>query len=246
MLPVVAVTIDRSDAVDAVEPNEHGRIRPTPARVHVTEAIVSQLRQSGVEVILLPPEPESVEKLVAWVMEHCSGIVITGGHFDIHPSVYGLAVEARIDRVDTGRTDLELALARAAIASDLPLLGICGGMQAMAVAAGGTLFQDIRTQIPGALEHEQTSDPSEPWHPISIATGLVRKAYGCSIIRVNSTHHQAVNDPGPFEITARAPDSVIEAIEHPELECCVGVQWHPELIDPAPLRMLGWFARNRA
>ena len=126
------------------------------------------------------------------------------------------------------------------------ILGICGGMQALAVAAGGTLLQDIKTQHPGAMEHEQTTDPSEPWHPISIETGLIRKAYGCSILRVNSTHHQAVDDPGPFEVTATAPDGIIEAIEHPELECCVGVQWHPELIDPAPLRMLAWFASKRS
>jgi putative glutamine amidotransferase len=245
MLPIVAVTADRSEAIPADGPNALGRIRSTPAKVHISEAVVTHLRASGVEVILLPPDPESVDKLVAWVMEHCTGIVITGGHFDIHPSMYGKQVTARLDRVDTGRTDLELALARAAIRADRPILGICGGMQALAVAAGGTLLQDIKTQHPGAMEHEQTTDPSEPWHPISIETGLIRKAYGCSILRVNSTHHQAVDDPGPFEVTATAPDGIIEAIEHPELECCVGVQWHPELIDPAPLRMLAWFASKR-
>lgn len=245
MLPVVAVTTDRSEAIAANGSNEHGRVRPTPAKVHVTEAVVQHLRASGVEVVLLPPEPEDIDALIQWVMTCCSGLVITGGHFDIHPSAYGQEVEARLDRVDAGRTDLELALSLAAIRHDFPVLGICGGMQALAVAGGGTLYQDIKSQIPDALEHEQPSDPATPWHPISISTGLIRKAHGCSIMRVNSTHHQAVRDPGPFEVTAAAPDGVIEAIEHPQLECCVGVQWHPELLDPAPLRMLAWFAIKR-
>ena len=244
MLPVVAVTADRSPAIPAETPNAFGRMRPIAAKVHVTERVVTHLRASGVEVIVLPPEPADADAVAEWVLTHCAATVITGGNFDIHPSMYGHEVEARIDRIDAGRTALELALAKAAMRADHPLLGICGGMQAMAVAAGGTLFQDIKTQIPGALEHEQTSAPTDPWHPISIATGLLRKAHGCSLMRVNSTHHQSVRDTGPFEITATAPDGVIEGIEHPQLECCVGVQWHPELLDPAPLRMLAWFAQQ--
>ena len=244
MPTIIAVTADRSPGVDSKKPNEHGRIRPIPARVHVTECVLGAIKAHGAEVILLPPEPADVDTMVDWVLQHCDGLVITGGNFDIHPSLYGQEVDARIDRIDTGRTTLELALAKAAIQSDFPILGICGGMQAMAVAGGGTLYQDIRTQIPGAMEHEQTTSPTDPWHPITIETGLIRKAFGCSILRVNSTHHQAVANPGCFEVTARAPDGVIEAIEHPANRCCVGVQWHPELIDPAPLRMLTWFASN--
>ena len=244
MSPVVAVTADRSPNVAASGPNKEGRIRPVPARVHVAESVLLALKEAKVEVIVLPPAPADTEEVVDWVMAHCQGLVITGGHFDIHPSLYGQEVAARLDRVDAGRTNLELALARAAIQADLPTLGICGGMQALAVAGGGSLFQDIKTQVPGALEHEQSSDPATPWHPITIESGLLRKAYGCSILRVNSTHHQAVDDPGCFQVTARAPDGVIEGIEHPSLRCCVGVQWHPEAIDPAPLRMLAWFASN--
>ena len=244
MTPIVAVTADRSPGEPRTEPNEHGRIRPLPARVHVNECVVSAIKANGVDCIILPPEPANIETTVNWVLNHCQGLVITGGHFDIHPSLYGHTVDARIDRVDEGRTDLEIALARATIKENFPVLGICGGMQALAVAGGGTLIQDIRTQVPGAMEHEQTTPPTEPWHPITIETGLIRKAYGCSILRVNSTHHQAVDDPGCFTITARAPDGIVEAIEHPSNRCCVGVQWHPEFIDPAPLRMLAWFAAN--
>ena len=244
MTAIIAITTDRSAGNDNSAPNEHGRIRPLRDRVHINESIIRGIREHNAEVILLPPDPNDVDGTVMWAMENCDDIVITGGNFDIHPSVYGQTVQSRIDRVDEGRTRLEIALARKAIAMDKPILGICGGMQAMAVAGGGTLIQDISTQVPGALEHEQPTDPAQPWHPISIDPGLIRKAFGCGILRVNSTHHQAVKNPGCFRITARAPDSVIEAIEHPRNRCCVGVQWHPELIDPAPLRMLAWFARN--
>ena len=244
MKTIIAITTDRSAGEDCSTPNEHGRIRPSRDHIHLNESIIRAIRENNAEVILLPPEPNDVDDTVAWVMDNCDGVVITGGSFDIHPSAYGQTIRARIDRVDPGRTNLEIALARKAIAIDKPILGICGGMQALAVAGGGTLFQDIATQVPGALEHEQPTDPAQPWHPISIDTGLIRKAFGCGILRVNSTHHQAVNDPGCFVVTARAPDSIVEAIEHPRNRCCVGVQWHPELIDPAPLRMLTWFARN--
>ena len=244
MLPIVAVTADQSEPSESIAPNEDGRIRPTRAKVHVSSELVSHLRKSGVEVIVLPPGPKDPEKTAAWVLAHCSALVITGGHFDIHPAEYGQTVQARIDRLDLGRTSLELALARAAIQADFPVLGICGGMQALAVAGGGTLIQDIRTQVEQSMEHEQQTDPSEPWHPITIKPGLIHKAYGCSLLRVNSTHHQAVDDPGCFVATAHAPDGVIEAIEHPALRCCVGVQWHPEYIDAAPLRMIAWFASN--
>lgn len=244
MLPVIAISADRSPAKPADGPNPHGRIRPTLAKVHVSELIVTHLRENRVEAILLPPDSPNTEAVVAWVLQHCQGLVISGGNFDIHPSAYGQDIKHRIDAIDAGRTNLELALAKAAIENDFPVLGICGGMQALAVAGGGTLHQDISACVEGALEHEQTTDPSTPWHPVSIETGLIRKAYGCGILRVNSTHHQAVDDPGCFDVTARAPDSVIEGIEHAALRCCVGVQWHPELIDPAPLRMLSWFASN--
>jgi len=246
MRPVIAITADRSPAQPATEPNRHGRMRPVVAKVHVSELIVSHLREHGVEAIILPPDAPDPAALVDWVFSHCQGLVISGGSFDIHPSAYGQEVKHRLDSIDQGRTSLELALAAAAIERDFPVLGICGGMQAMVVAGGGTLHQDISACIEGALEHEQTTDPSTPWHPISIEPGLIRKAYGCGILRVNSTHHQAVDDPGCFDVTARAPDTVIEAVEHPSLRCCVGVQWHPELIDPAPLRMLAWFAGRPA
>jgi len=244
MRPIVAVSCDRTEEMEATEPNEHGRTRPTPARVVVAEAVVERIRAAGMEAILLPPAPPDIQDFVAWTMEYCSAVVITGGHFDIHPSHYGHDVTARLDRVDDGRTSLELALALACLDKDLPLLGICGGMQALAVAAGGTLHQDIATCVPGSLEHEQPTSPSEAWHPVSLHPTVVRQAYGTSMIRVNSTHHQAVDDPGSLQVAARAPDGVIEAVVAPDHRCAVGLQWHPEYLDGAPFKMLAHFSKR--
>ena len=100
-----------------------------------------------------------------------------------------------------------------ALTAQFPVLGICGGMQALAVAAGGTLIQDIGSQVPNALEHEQPTDPIEPWHAVRLENGLLSQLHGRTEIQVNSTHHQAVDDPGSLRITGRAPDGIVEVIE---------------------------------
>lgn len=244
MRPIVAVSCDRSEAIASTTPNEHGRIRPVPAKIVVAQAVVTRIREAGMEAILLPPAPMDVPGLISWVQAHCAAVVITGGHFDIHPRHYGQEVSERIDRVDEGRTGLELALAGACLTHDVPVLGICGGMQALAVAAGGTLHQDISACVPGAMEHEQPTDPNEVWHPVSLSSALLRKTYGTSMIRVNSTHHQAVDDPGSLQVAGRAPDGVIEAVVAPDHRCAVGLQWHPEYLDMAPFAMLAHFTRR--
>jgi putative glutamine amidotransferase len=210
----------------------------------VSEAIVTRVREAGMEAVLLPPGPRDTEAMVRWVLDHSAAVVITGGHFDIHPNHYDQEIRGRLDRVDEGRTALELALAAACLEADHPVLGLCGGMQALAVAAGGSLHQDIAACVPGALQHEQPTAPTEVWHPVSLSGDLLRKAYGTSMIRVNSTHHQAVDDPGSLEVAGRAPDGVIEAVQAPDHRCAVGLQWHPEYLDVAPFTMLAHLSRR--
>ncbi len=174
---------------------------------------------------MLPPGAARLDELTEWA----DAVVITGGAFDIHPSLYGREVQGRLDRVAADRTSTELALARACIARKLPVLGVCGGLQALAVAAGGTLIQDISTEVPGALQHEQPTDPSVPWHRVDLREGPLRGWLGKSV-EVNSTHHQAVEEPGPFRPAGCTEDGVIEALWLPDHPFCVGVQWHPELL----------------
>ena len=219
--PVVAITCDRrAGGSSPAGP----RVRPARPQVQLYEGLVAHVRDAGAVALLLPPgDPDAVDMILARV----DAVIVTGGAFDIHPSHYGQAVRARLDRVEEERTALELTLARAAAARGVPLLGICGGMQALAVALGGTLVQDIGTDVPGALEHEQPTDPATAWHPL-LADAKWAALFGNA---VNSTHHQAVADAGPLPVVGRAPDGVTEAVALPGHPFCLGVQWHPELLD---------------
>jgi len=200
------------------------RVRPVRAAVKLITAYSDAVRAAGGVPLVVPPGTPVGPELV----DGFDAVVLTGGAFDIHPSHYGAAVTGRLDAPSEDRTQTELALARHCLAHDVPILGICGGLQALAVAAGGTLVQDIGSEVVGALQHEQLTDPATPSHPVS-ATGWLAGQLGASL-SVNSTHHQAVADPGAFEVVGRAPDGVIEALVLPGHRCCVGVQWHPELL----------------
>jgi putative glutamine amidotransferase len=128
------------------------------------------------------------------------------------------------------RTAAELALASGALARNMPVLGICGGEQLLAVALGGTLVQHIPDAFANALEHEQINPRHEPGHAVAISRGtLLHRIVGVVEMQVNSAHHQAVRDPGPYAVVnAIAPDQVIEGVEDTRYRFCLGVQWHPE------------------
>jgi putative glutamine amidotransferase len=192
--------------------------------VRLNVAYTDAVRSAGGMPLVVPPGTRVDAELVAGF----DAVVLTGGAFDIHPSHYGAAVLGRLDAPSEDRTLTELDLARHCLAHDVPILGVCGGLQALAVAAGGTLIQDIGSEVVGALQHEQLTDPAAASHTVA-ASGWLAERMGVSL-QVNSTHHQAVADPGPFEVVGRAPDGVIEALVLPGHRCCVGVQWHPELL----------------
>lgn len=178
--------------------------------------------------LVLPPGEEDPLAL----LDAVDGVLLTGGHFDIHPSHYGAEVTDRLDRTEEARTEAELELALACLDRDIPVLGVCGGMQAMAVAAGGTLIQDLPkpdATHPDRIDHEQPHDPARPAHVIRVddpaAQWLGRS------VAANSTHHQAVAEPGAGLVACGwSPDGVIEVIAAPSLRFALGVQWHPELL----------------
>ena len=223
---IVAVSCDRRAL--GPKPVSH-RVRPARAEVFLKECIVERLRAAGLQPILLAPD--SSEALMEWVSENCAGIVVTGGSFDIDPKWYGQETQGRLDNPDEGRTQMEMRLTQIALERQIPLLGICGGMQVLAVVAGGTLIQDIATADPNALEHEQPTDPAEGWHDVHLNSPKWQAWYGQQTIQVNSTHHQAVDQLGKCIVTGRANDGMIEAIEIEDHPFCVGVQWHPELLN---------------
>lgn len=182
---------------------------------------------AGATTLGLPHDLNAVEHYLALL----SGVVITGGAFDISPELYGemLTPVAR-ERLKPKRTDFEIALLKGALARNMPILGICGGEQLLNVVLGGTLIQHIPDEVPDALKHLQSYDASYTAHRVEITPNtLLHRLVGTTSIDVNTSHHQAVKAVrDPVIISARAPDGIIEAIELPDHPFCLGVQWHPE------------------
>lgn len=198
------------------------RVRPIRPTVAVAQAVVEAVRSAGGLPLIVPPGSR-----VQGLLEGVAAVVVTGGGFDIHPSHYGHAVRGRLDAPQAARTATELDLVRACLGAGVPVLGLCGGLQALAVAAGGTLIQDLATERPGCLEHEQPTDPASPWHGLRVAPGWTHLLPDDA---VNSTHHQAVDHPGALEVIAWAPDGVVEAAALRGHPFALGVQWHPETL----------------
>lgn len=248
--PVIAVTADRR----ALGPKPlSSRVRPARPEVYVHEDLIQAVREAGGEPLLLPPQERPAPEWLDWVLSSVGGLVISGGAVDIHPRHYGQEVLGRLDGVDEGRAGLELALAREALRRGVPVLGICGGMQALAVASGGTLIQDIATALPAAGSHEQATDPAEGWHEVRLEGEEIVGIFGGARILVNSTHHQSVDAPGAFAVVGRTADGVAEVIWCSGYQFALGVQWHPESLAPqegldvrAPFRALVGAALRRA
>jgi putative glutamine amidotransferase len=210
--------------------------------VWVPESYLSAVRRAGAIPLLVPPGEEDVDHLLTIGQ----GVVVTGGAFDIHPHWYGEQPEGRLDRVEETRTALEIALARACLDQGVPILGICGGMQALAVAAGGRLVQDLPSTDDSHLEHEQPTDPESPWHRVRVETPADR--WLGSSVEANSTHHQAVRDAGEVLTPCGwTDDGVIEVIASSSHPFALGVQWHPELMgDDRPYQALVAAAARRS
>lgn len=188
---------------------------------------VERVQEAGGLPLMLPSVlPGEAASYVA----RLDGLLLSGG-VDVDPSEYGVAPHPRLGEVDKARDAFELALVRAAHAAHLPILAICRGMQVANVAFGGTLVQDIPSELPGAGVHSPAGTaPSDASHPVRLeaGTGLQRLA-GEDEVVVNSFHHQSVQRVAPlFRITARAQDGVVEGMEALGGAFFQCVQWHPE------------------
>ncbi len=190
------------------------------------ENYFAAVRRAGGLAVALPHEPEDATAY----LERIDGLIVTGGDFDVDPALFGAAARHPSVTTKDRRTAFELAVTRAAVARDMPVLGICGGQQLLNVALGGTLIQHIPDEVAGALAHEQPNPRTEPGHSVSVTPGtLLHRVVGTDELLVNSAHHQAVREVGRgLVVDARAPDGVIEGVEHPGRRFCLGVQWHPE------------------
>lgn len=187
------------------------------------------LRAGGLPFVLPYTDDRTV---IEAYLDRISGILVTGGHFDIPPEAYGEAAKDGLGPLKQGRTAFETLLMQEALKRNMPVLGVCGGMQLLNVVLGGTLFQDIHREVQNARDHEQKHDRTQPCHPVDVKEGtLLAEHLGRGQIMVNSTHHQAVKKPGEKVIvSAVSPDGVVEGIEAQGYQFAVGVQWHPELL----------------
>jgi putative glutamine amidotransferase len=191
---------------------------------------VASLEQAGAVARRLDPQTDTLPG----ALDACDGVLLTGGP-DVDPVTYGETDRHATVEVAPDRDAYELALARAALARDLPILAICRGTQVLNVAAGGSLIQDIPSQTGTALAHAEAEPADGLAHVVTVAPGtclsllMADQMGGQADISVNSRHHQSVKDTAPgFIVSATAPDGIIEAIERPDSRFCLGVQWHPE------------------
>ena len=208
--PIIGITT--SHVADNVLPNDR-----------LSSSYILAIRDAGGMPVLLPNIGD------AEALDLVDALVISGGG-DFDPKTFGRAPNgANMAWVSAERDQTELALLRTA-PPDLPILGICRGIQALAVAYGGTLIQDLPTERPSEIVHAQEMGRDARTHGVNIepASQLAR-TLGATAIRVNSFHHQAVDRlPSGFRAVAWADDGLLEGIEFPERPFCLGVQWHPE------------------
>ncbi len=182
-------------------------------------------RADGLPLVLAPGDVATIPEL----LDHVSALVMTGGS-DVAPDLYGAAAHPKLGQVFRERDTFEIALCRAALERDLPLLAICRGQQVLNVATGGTLIQDIPSEVVGAVGHDAPGERWQTAHDVRILPRTrLREMLGRDVVEVNSFHHQAVRDLGRgLVVSAVARDGVVEAVEMPDRRFVVGVQWHPE------------------
>ena len=169
---------------------------------------------------------------IAEALKNLDGILLPGCNTDVAPLRYGEEPHPKLGRVLTEKDETDLMVLERAEKSNLPILGICFGAQILNVARGGSLIQDIESQIPHCLQHSQLAPLDRNSHSIDIEEqSLLAGLITAEMPKVNSSHHQSIRVVGKnLKVTARAKDGVIECIEDTRDNCfAVGVQWHPEV-----------------
>lgn len=224
MAPIIGVTATLKEDVEATA------TRPLGKFVRADLDYVEGVAQAGGVPFVLPPAIEARD--VADAIASLDGLLLSGGS-DLHPSYYGEEPIPELDVTIPERDELEMALVEGALQRGIPIFGICRGLQVLNVALGGTLYQDLPSQVePDLVMHRQTTPKWQPTHEVEFY-GRTRTAEiaGSDVIKVNSYHHQAVKDlSNELVVSARSSDGLVEAAESRDFSdrWIVAVQWHAE------------------
>ncbi len=216
--------------------DDRGRWRPAREYHYADAAYARAVAEAGGTPVYLPQQDD-----VAALAERLDGLLVPGGG-DFAPD-RAYPADVSFDVVPERQLAFDRALLAAALERDRPVLGVCYGMQLLAIHCGGALHFDVATDVPGAADHH-LGDPGAR-HEIRVETGSrLRSVLGAERVPVNSRHHQAVAASGSARITARSADGVAEAVELQGARFAIGVQWHPESLDPGHREQLfGAFVR---
>ena len=216
----------------------------------LAEGYYQSILKAGGTPLIIPPYDDT-DALIN-TLDYVDGILLTGGA-DINPLFLGEEPVKELHGINPRRDRQELLLTQLAADRQIPILGICRGIQTMNAAFGGPLYQDIHSQMAGVrIKHDQDLDRSYASHTVDIEKDtLLHQLFGTDTIAVNSFHHQAVKEAAPgFRVCAYAPDGVIEAIESTEYKSMLGVQWHPECFilkgDECMMPLFQWLIQEAA
>lgn len=215
----------------------------------IRSAYYQQIVKAGGTPIIIPPIAD--KNVIINTLEQIDALVLTGGA-DYNPLWAGEQPIKELHNINKERDLAELLTTRLAYNRQIPMLGICRGIQTLAMALGGRVEQDIENplvkddkSLGKHIKHSQDADRSEPTHVVNIQnSSMLSDIYGDSAF-VNTFHHQAVADPGSkFNVVATSPDGVIEAIESSEYKSIMGVQWHPEWLGEEGLKLFTWLVKR--
>lgn len=225
--PVIGISASATRAIDP----------PHSPIVALNRRYITAIEAAGGAPLLLPPGLG--ERSLRAIFARLDGLLLSGGG-DVDPAWFGEAPHPALTEINPDRDRIELTLARWAVAEEKPILAICRGIQVFNVALGGSLVQDIPSQLPAALQHMLDGarvSRDTIAHPVQVEPGSrLHQALGVEQTGVNSWHHQSVKQVATgLRVSARSPDGVIEGVELPGHRFAVGVQWHPEwLTDRQP------------
>ena len=208
----------------------------------LAETYYKSVWKAGGVPVIIPPLSDTDS--IINTLEHLDGLLLSGGA-DFNPLYAGEEPQSRLSGINSERDLPELLITQLAYNRQIPILGVCRGIQTLALALGGSVMQDISEVT--QTKHSQDADRSEPTHTVCVEEdSILHHLYQQTTLYVNSFHHQAVRETGDkFRVTAKAPDGIIEGMESTEYKSIMGVQWHPECMDEG-LPIFQWLVQEAA